>query len=514
VNRLHSTIGVLALACFASSNVAFAQPGSFYSDLLARGVSDAIAGNTTAALRELRIAAFGLLDSIPEYETAQVYLAVLNDRAGLKEQARTAVAKFLGAERITPAFAHLPLDPAIKQSFEALRTQYATAILSAPPSRPVSEPVSPANRPPAPAPRPVTAAPRATPPSALPSPAPAPAQPARPFDPVTANLQSAQERLRANDDAAARRFAQQVLAADPQNAGAHEVLGVIATHARQWPDVISHFSDLRTRRKLTDDENTMLFVALVNSGRFADARAARQLLKPAALSWPPTQEAIRLLDTQQPPATPPATRPAPQPAAPATAPAASTPTPTINPVAPATSKPAAPAQTAPAQPSPRPAASPAQPPATQRPLGQAAAAPQPQQAISPLVAASRHKPSARITSVSTEVAQAQQLLNEGKIIAARDLFLSLSDLTEIPRTAALAIGRGLNQTSAYHESSVQYYKVQPFQKGEELHMFTEAVNRYELGDHKTARELLARALPALELTRDVTFYKSRIEATR
>jgi outer membrane biosynthesis protein TonB len=460
-------------------------------------------------MTELRIAAFGLLDSIPEYETAQVYLAVLNDRAGLKELARTAIAKFLTAEKITPTYAHLPIDPAIKQSFEALRAQYATAILSAQPARPVPEPLSPANQvPTAPRPQPVTpAAPRVTPPASPPSPSPTPAQPAPPaFDPVAANLQSAQERLRANDDAAARRFAQQVLAADPQNAGAHEVLGVVATHARQWPDVVSHFSDLRTRRKLTDDENTMLFVALVNSGRFADARAARQLLKPAALSWPPAQDAIRQLDARQQPPAPPATRSTPQPPAPITAPAA--------PPASATSKPAAPPRAAPSQPATRPAASTAQPPATQRPIVQAPAAPQQQQAISPLVAASRHKPSARLTSVSAEVAQAQQLLNEGKIIAARDLFLSLSDLTDIPRAAALAIGRGLNQTSAYHESSVQYYKVQPFQKGEELHMFTEAVNRYELGDLKTARELLARALPSLELTRDVTFYKSRIEATR
>jgi hypothetical protein len=517
VNRLHSKIGVLALACFASSNVAFAQPGSFYSNLLARGVSDALAGNTTAALTELRIAAFGLLGSIPEYETAQVYLAVLNDRASLKEQARTAVAKFLAAEKISPTYADLPLDPSIKQSFEALRAQYATAILSAPPTRPVPEPVSPVNQvPPAPRPQPVTpAAPRITPPVPTTSPAPAPAPPARPaFDPVTANLHSAQERLRANDDAAARRFAQQVLAADPQNAGAHEVLGVVATHARQWPEAVSHFSDLRTHRKLTDDENTMFFVALVNSGRFADARAARQLLKPAAFSWPPAQEAIRQLDAQQPPPVPPVTRGTPQPQAPVTAPAAPAAAATSKPAAPATSKPATPAQPAPSQPVIRPAASPAQPLVTQRPIVQTPAAPQPQQSISPLVAASRHKPSARITSVSAEVAQAQQLLNEGKIIAARDLFLSLSDLTDIPRAPALAIGRGLNQTSAYHESSVQYYKVQPFQKGEELHMFTEAVNRYELGDLKTARELLARALPALELTRDVTFYKSRIEAAR
>jgi outer membrane biosynthesis protein TonB len=495
VNRLHSKISVLALACFVSSTAAFAQPGSFYSNLLARGVSDALAGNTASALTELRIAAFGLLDSVPEYETAQVYLAVLNERAGFKDLARAAVTKFLMAEKIAPTYARLSLDPTIKREFETLRAQYEQAISTTPASAPRPEPVSPSNQPPKSEPRPQPVAPapvRAVPPAAPPTPAPAPAQPARPaLDPIAANLQSAQERLRANDDASARRYALQVLAADPQNAGAHEVLGVVASHAGQWADVISHFSDLRTRRKLTDDQNTMLFVAYVNSGRFADARAARRLLKPAGLSWPPAQAAIRTLDEQTPPP-PPAT---PQTAAPVTPPAAPA------------SKPAV-AVPVPAQPATRPAT------AAQRPSQTATPAAPPQQTVSPLVAASRHKPSARLTSVSTEVTQAQQLLNEGKIIAARDLFISLSELTDVPRSAALAIGRGLNQTSAYHESSVQYYKVQPFQKGEELHMFTEAVNRYELGDMKTARELLARALPALEQTRDVTFYKSRIEAGR
>jgi hypothetical protein len=510
VNRIPSKISVLALVCVLASTVTFAQSGSFYSNLLSRGVSDALAGNTNNALTELRLAAFGLLDSLPEYETAQVYLAVLNDRAGLKDEARNSLSKFLAAEKIGHAYATLPIDATIRQSFEALRGQYADALAATRPSRPTPEPVSPEllpqaqpparpapQTPPAPAPAdPTPPRPRpapTTPPPAASS-APATAQPQRAaVDATPANLQSAQDRLRAGDDEGARRYAQQVLAADPRNLGAQSVLATVAFHTRQWSDAISRFSDLRTRRKLTDDENAMLFVAYVNSRRFADARAAMQLLKPASLNVPSVRDAMRLLDSQEPPPPPP---------------------PASRPAAAASTAQAAPAR--PATPSPATTTPAAQPATPQRPV----VPPQPannapkQAAVSPLVAASRHSPSVRTTSVASDVTQAQQLLNEGKIIAARDLFISLSDLTGLPRSTTLAIARGLSQASAFHESSVQYYKIQPFQKGEELHMFTEAVNRYELGDLKTARELLARAVPALQLTREMAVYKSKIEAAR
>src|SRR5436190_11978306 len=53
-----------------------AAPAEFYLNLLRRGVAHVDTGLNDAAARELRIAAFGLVDSLPQFETAQVYLTV------------------------------------------------------------------------------------------------------------------------------------------------------------------------------------------------------------------------------------------------------------------------------------------------------------------------------------------------------------------------------------------------------------------------------------------------------
>jgi hypothetical protein len=45
-----------------------------------------------------------------------------------------------------------------------------------------------------------------------------------------------------------------------------------------------------------------------------------------------------------------------------------------------------------------------------------------------------------------------------------------------------------------------------------MHMFYEAVNRYELGELNVARTLLKRALPALPASREVLLYRPKIES--
>ena len=77
-------------------------------------------GAYARAADELRVAAFGRVDDIPSYITAEVYLAVTNDRLEHYEDARTAAMKVLQAERITPSYAALKLPPDVRASFEQL----------------------------------------------------------------------------------------------------------------------------------------------------------------------------------------------------------------------------------------------------------------------------------------------------------------------------------------------------------------------------------------------------------
>ncbi|MCU1245709.1 MAG: hypothetical protein JWN02_1619 [Acidobacteria bacterium] len=134
--------------------------------------------------------------------------------------------------------------------------------------------------------------------------------------------------------------------------------------------------------------------------------------------------------------------------------------------------------------------------------------------VSPLVAAARHQPSQSplLADVNSKIAEAQKYLNEGRILAARDIYLQMSQAPALSRAQTLAIAMGLSHTSAWRESSAVYQRVFPLQPGEEMHMFYEAVNRYERGDLATARELLTRAGSALPATREVSLYRTRILA--
>ncbi|HWS73246.1 MAG TPA: hypothetical protein VN605_14120, partial [Thermoanaerobaculia bacterium] len=159
---------VLALMLAGGSLLA-AQPNDFYISLLNRGVANANAGNNAAAIPELRIAAFGLVDNVPAFALAESYLAVVAQRLKLEAEARHAVQRLVAAERIEPTYARLPLSTAVRAELEkiarallppeqlALLHGTAPARGTVPPPAPViatPDPQSvPATAQPAPAPR-------------------------------------------------------------------------------------------------------------------------------------------------------------------------------------------------------------------------------------------------------------------------------------------------------------------------------------------------------------------------
>ncbi|HWS71394.1 MAG TPA: hypothetical protein VN605_04740, partial [Thermoanaerobaculia bacterium] len=115
------TLTVLLLAAPAL------QAQEFYSDMLQRGISDTLRGSWMKAANELRIAAFGSMFDMSQYQTAQVYLAVVSDHLGREDDARAAAAKALQAERISPIYAKASIDSATRQAFEQLLPKLLTA---------------------------------------------------------------------------------------------------------------------------------------------------------------------------------------------------------------------------------------------------------------------------------------------------------------------------------------------------------------------------------------------------
>jgi tetratricopeptide (TPR) repeat protein len=115
-----------ALLC-TSLPLTAATPGEFYSSLLRRGVAAFDAGRYEEASRHLRYAAFGYVDSIEPYQTAQVYLTLTHDRLGEQDRAREAVQRVLQAERIERRYARIPIPAAVRTAFEKVAARLVTA---------------------------------------------------------------------------------------------------------------------------------------------------------------------------------------------------------------------------------------------------------------------------------------------------------------------------------------------------------------------------------------------------
>jgi hypothetical protein len=439
----------------------FAQ--SFYETRFQAGVIDFNRGAYARAADELRVAAFGRVDDIPSYETAEIYLAVTSDRLERTEDTRTAAMKVLQAERITPAYKVLQLPPAVRTAFEDL----LPALLTRDQLASVPAFAQLASR----APAVQSTAPRASRSSAAPVPTPT----KRPNVAVTAPKNDNQveqtapqpaldygrlalERVAAGDEAGARRYADLAFAADDTNANAHAAMAQIARSHNAWNDVAEHYAIVRTRRRLTDDEAAAYFIALVNIGRTADAAGVRRTLPASVQTRLEVQQAIQKIE----PKPAPQPQPLPQPSAPA-------PAPVPMPVAP----------------SPVPAPS----------------------TIAPA-------PAADLEPIPEQIADAEGMVASGNIVGARTQLRRIAALPNLQRADRQVLARALSQTALYAESSAQYRKTYPLKAGEETHMFYEAVNRFELGDYGLARQLITRAMPALPQTPAILAYRDRILAAQ
>ena len=391
----------LVLVLTLSLAAAGARAQDFYAERMQRGVTNYQRGNYAQAAADFRIAAFGLLEVPADYETALIYGVLASQKLGSSDDARQIAEKIVNVERVAPVYTALPIPAGLRGEIEAalpklLRSEQLARV-------PAFAHLAPRST----APQAASQPQRVEPPRPTPT-SPAPASGAR-----------AMSLLQSGDESGARTTAEKVVIDDYTNALAQTVLAILSGRRGDWAGVVEHYSVVRTRRRLTDDENNTFYLGLVRTGRTADAAGVEKLrgLQPFVAK-------------------------------------ATTPT-------------------------PAPTAAPAAPP-----------------------------------TPAALLAEADRTLREGRIIAARDAYRRLAAMPSLSRDVALSAARGLNQTTAYRDSSAAYQKLYPLHNGEEVHMFYDAVNRYEMGDYAIARKLLARALPSLPRTRDVELYRGRIESTQ
>lgn len=203
-----------------------ATPDDFYVSLLHRGIGHVDAGQYETAEKELRIAAFGLVDSIPLFETAQVYLTITGDKLHSEADSRRALARIIVADRVDRRFGSLDLPAKVRADFDQIASKLLTsdqyAFLKASPS---AAPAAPAMAPqhssaPPPVPQPVVTNPKPPPPVAVAKPKPAPPKPAPTPVPVptpaptfntAAQMALADQALNRNDLGSARRIYDQVV---------------------------------------------------------------------------------------------------------------------------------------------------------------------------------------------------------------------------------------------------------------------------------------------------------------
>lgn len=96
-----------------------ATPSEFYLGLLRRGTASYEANRYADAQKQLRIAAFGLVETIDQYQLAQIYLTLTYDKLSDPDRARDAARRVLVAERVERKYAALPLPAAVRTTFEA-----------------------------------------------------------------------------------------------------------------------------------------------------------------------------------------------------------------------------------------------------------------------------------------------------------------------------------------------------------------------------------------------------------
>jgi hypothetical protein len=108
----------------------------FYEGLYGRGMTHFRAANYPPVFTELQIAAFGLVEQIERFETAQIYAAAAAIRVGNEALTRAALLRIANAERIQPRYRSIVIPDALRAELDRaaslLLTEKERAVLRVP----------------------------------------------------------------------------------------------------------------------------------------------------------------------------------------------------------------------------------------------------------------------------------------------------------------------------------------------------------------------------------------------
>ena len=123
---MQRSIAAVIISIAVASPLQAATVNDFYASLLKRGIDHVTAGSYEAGAGELKLAAFGLINSLEHYETALVYLAIASQHLDREPQARAAATRIVAAERIEKHYATLALPPNVRKEFETVAQKVLT----------------------------------------------------------------------------------------------------------------------------------------------------------------------------------------------------------------------------------------------------------------------------------------------------------------------------------------------------------------------------------------------------
>lgn len=117
----------LYLIALAAPSAIAASGDEFYDRLFTRGVAQFNEGNYAGAYSSLRIAAFGYLENIPRFQTAEIYMTVAANKLRREADARAAAVRVMSAERIEKRYSSLAIPAEVRKEFEEAARKLLTA---------------------------------------------------------------------------------------------------------------------------------------------------------------------------------------------------------------------------------------------------------------------------------------------------------------------------------------------------------------------------------------------------
>jgi tetratricopeptide (TPR) repeat protein len=286
--HIHWTL-LLAMSMCAPMLIA-ATATDFYVELLRRGTAEVEAGRNETALTPLRLAAFGLVDNIEHYETAQAYLVVALDRMNQGEAAREAVLRIVAAERVERKFASLRLPEAIRAAFGSAAKKVLSPEVpqvdakvdvpkvAEPPSRQVAEkPVAPSTSTKTTTPSSSSSTTRRledskTPPNPSSAPPPKPEPKTPPRIDVPARLAAGDRALGAANLAEAKKIFRELLAAAGHDHATWIRVAEGLYRSRDFAGALSAFQHIGTLRPGEEAYRYYVAVAYYETGQYDKAK--------------------------------------------------------------------------------------------------------------------------------------------------------------------------------------------------------------------------------------------------